>query len=74
MSLTSEYAINRISQHRLCKTHGWDPLIILGFAKSLAIMQEETTMSGKKVLKINGKNICSGAQEPRGKYKPRQGK
>lgn len=49
-------------------------MIILGFAKSLAIMEEETTMSGSKVFKINGKNICSGTQEPRGKYKSRQGK
>ena len=70
MSSGVDYVLRKIASHRLCKTYGWDPYIVWGFAKSIFAMNEELTGSGKRVLKFNGMKLCSGTYSTTDKSSP----
>lgn len=60
---SKEYVLSRIASHRLCRIHGWDPEIVWGFAKGVALLKDEQAANGTRVIKLGSGNISVSAKK-----------
>ena len=61
----SDYALERIASHKLCREHGWDPEIVWGFFKGLSCMTCEKVGDKKVVKMLGGGSITTATRAHR---------